>query len=246
LAKTGEVVPNPHLLERLEAVQRSLLALYGGGRPMSPATKGRERETFIHEFLEKAMPPIYRFGSGDIIDSAGQRTGQIDIVIEYPLLPSLPQVAGKERLYFAESVAAVIEVKSDLCSQWEEVERTARAVKSLRRPLRRDINPSIPPGQGYWDPIPVYAVGYMGWSRLETLANHLTIEGVNSALVIDKGLFAATWILPRQGAGSELHGVHYSMNNVQGPMALWGLISSLQEVTSGYFNNGQWLLDYIR
>jgi hypothetical protein len=161
-------------------------------------------------------------------------------------LPSLPQVAGRERLYLAESVAAVIEVKSDLCSQWEEVERTARAVKSLRRPLRRDTNPSIPPGQGYWDPIPVYAVGYRGWSRLETLQNHLSLEGVNSALVIDIGLFAATWILPRQGVGSDLYAVHCSMNNVQGPMALWGLICSLQEVMLGYFNNGQWLVDYVR
>src|SRR5262249_49094612 len=50
--------------------------------------------------------------------------------------PSLPQISGKERLYLAESVAAVIEVKSNLSSQWEEVEKTVREVKKLRRPLK--------------------------------------------------------------------------------------------------------------
>jgi hypothetical protein len=104
-------VPNPHLLERIAAVQDTLFALYRGGKPMSSATKGREREYFVHEFLEQILPPVHRFGSGDVIDSHGHTTGQVDIVIEHPFLPSLPQPGGKERLYLAESVAAVIEVK---------------------------------------------------------------------------------------------------------------------------------------
>src|SRR5262245_1892719 len=131
-------MPNPHLLSRLEAVQNMLLSLHRGGAMMSAATKGREREHFVHEFLEQVLPPLHRAGSGDITDSLGQRSGQADIVIEHPLLPSLRQIGGRERLYLAESVAAVIEVKSNLSSQWDEVEKTAREVKKLRRPPRRD------------------------------------------------------------------------------------------------------------
>jgi hypothetical protein len=111
-------MPNAHLVERLTAVQDALLALHRGGGPLSSSSKGREREHFIGEFLRKVLPPVHRFGSGDIIDSAGQKSGQADIVVEHPLLPSLPHPGGKVRMYLAESVAAVIEVKSDLSSQW--------------------------------------------------------------------------------------------------------------------------------
>jgi hypothetical protein len=142
-------MPNQHLIERLAAIQDALLALHRGGGPMSSSTKGREREHFIHQFLEQVLPPVHRFGSGDIIDSSGNRSGQADIVIEHPRLPSLPHPGGKERLYLAESVAAVIEVKSDISSQWHDVEATAREIKKLRRPPRRDVDPTLPPGVGY-------------------------------------------------------------------------------------------------
>jgi hypothetical protein len=240
-------MPNPHLLERLAAVQETLLALYRGGRPMSSSTKGREREHFVHEFLEQVLPPVHRFGSGDIIDSLGQKSGQADIVIEHPLLPSLPQPGGKERLYLAESVAAVVEVKSDLSTQWDEVEATAREIKKLRRPPRRDINPSLPPGIGYPDPIPVFAVGYKGWSRLETLKERLRNENlVNGILVIEGGLFASQWVLPYHRPGFDATREFYSMVNVQGPMALWGLFCTLQQVIHGMSDNGEWIRDYVQ
>jgi hypothetical protein len=102
------------------------------------ASKGREREAFIHFFLSQILPSIPQFGCGDITDCNGQNTqegegksGQLDIVIECPFLPSLPSL-GMRRLYLAESVAAVIEVKSDVASQWDEVQRTAMKVKQLR------------------------------------------------------------------------------------------------------------------
>ena len=120
----------------------------------------------------------------------------------------------------AESVAAVIEVKSDLSSQWDDVERTAREVKQLCRPLRRDLNPSVPPGRGYPDPIPVFAVGYKGWSKLETVKEHFGHENlVNGILVIESGLFAAHHIWPYRRPGFDETRVSYAMWNVQGAMA---------------------------
>jgi hypothetical protein len=44
-------------------------------------------------------------------------SGALDIVVEFPFLPSFPAPGGDERLYLAESVALAIEVKSDLCAQ---------------------------------------------------------------------------------------------------------------------------------
>jgi len=121
---------------RLAGVWQTLVALHASGAAMSSASSGREREQFVDEFLTKVLPPAYRIGSGDVIDSFGRKTGQQDVVVEFSFLPTLPAVAGKERLYLAEGVAALVEVKSSLASEWEDVKRKSSAVKSLRRVFR--------------------------------------------------------------------------------------------------------------
>ncbi len=79
---------------------------------MSDSSKGSEREHFIDLFLKEVFPPSYRFGTGDALDSAGNKSGQLDVVVELTFFPSLPALGGGSRLYLAEGVAAVIEVKS--------------------------------------------------------------------------------------------------------------------------------------
>jgi 5-methylcytosine-specific restriction endonuclease McrA len=54
---------NAHLLRRLEGIQQMLMAVHAAGVPMSSASKGREREEFIEDFLKHALPQIYRFGT---------------------------------------------------------------------------------------------------------------------------------------------------------------------------------------
>src|SRR5690242_12312013 len=102
---------------------------------MSSASKGEERASFIDSFLANVLPPIYRFGSGDCTDTSGHRSGQLDVVVEYPFAPSPPSVAGSSptRLYLAESVAAVIEVKSNIAAQWRQAAETAAKLAPLRR-----------------------------------------------------------------------------------------------------------------
>ena len=72
---------------------------------MSAASKGAERQAFIESFLTNVLPPTFRFGSGDATDAAGHRSGQLDVVVEYPFSPSLPSFGGPgvTRLYLAES-----------------------------------------------------------------------------------------------------------------------------------------------
>jgi hypothetical protein len=81
---------NQYLTERLEGIRQILIALGKAGQPLPSASKGEERETFIHEFLSKVFPPQYRFGTGMVTDSAGTRSGQVDIAIELPFFPSFP------------------------------------------------------------------------------------------------------------------------------------------------------------
>lgn len=163
---------------------------------MSAASKGAEREGFLREFLRACHPPVYRFGTGDITDSAGHRSGQADVVVEYPFAPSLT-LSEDARLYLAESVAAVIEVKSDVAKQWAEVEATAKSIGSVTRSYSGGmvafgkLNADVIKGS-----IPVIAVGYTGWAKLETLREHVSTGTVDGILVIDQSLFVSS---PRLG-----------------------------------------------
>ncbi len=93
---------------------------------MSSATSGQERAAFIDQFLSQAFPSPFRFGTGDATDVVGGRSGQLDVVVEFPFMPSLPIAGGSSsRLYLAESVAAVVEVKSNVGAQWNQALHTA-------------------------------------------------------------------------------------------------------------------------
>lgn len=129
---------NLHVASRLDGIHKSLLASHAAGKDMSSASKGTERELFITDFLTRVFPPHFRFGSGDITDRNELRTGQVDIVVESPFLFSLPAQSDGPRLFLAESVAAVIEVKSDLRMQWKEVERTVTNVRAITRRFRKE------------------------------------------------------------------------------------------------------------
>jgi len=127
--------------------------------------------------------------------------------------PSLPMVGGAQsRLYLAESVAAVIEVKSNLSGQWNEAVRTANALA----PLQRKFGATMSFGNTPSPRIPLFAVGYTGWSTLQSLQTHLeSAPHIDGALVIDTGLYASK------------SGIY-----VQGPFALWGLIVDLHRITN--------------
>src|SRR2546423_1122598 len=112
---------NTHLINRLQAIQQSLMAQHAGGHHLPNALIGSERETFLREFLQKVFPAHHRFATGAITDSDNRLSGQVDIAVEYPFLPSFPMPGpSHERLLLAESVAAVVEVKSDLSGQWDQ------------------------------------------------------------------------------------------------------------------------------
>lgn len=203
---------NRFVQARLEGIQTILSGVHQSSVGLSSATKGGERAAFIDQFLAKVLPPIYRFGTGDVTDADGNKSGQLDVVVEYPVAPSLPIVgAGQSRLYLAESVAAVIEVKSNLADQWDEVRRTADALAMVRRRL----NLLMSFGDSPSDKIPFFAVGYEGWTNIDTLHQKLASSpSVTGALVIKRGLYAS------------------NRCSALDSWALWGLICDLQQVTN--------------
>ena len=210
-------MPNNHVLQRLTGIQAILRGVHQAGAQMSASSRGGERQAFIDHFLANVLPPIYRFGTGDATDATGKHSGQLDLVVEYPFSPTLPLllpvVGGTTRLYLAESIAAVIEVKSNVSAQWDEARRTAANLA----PLRRSIRPGMTMGE-VPENIPLFIGSYTGWKRASTLQNKLAeCPEIAGILVIDHGLFV-----------TSLNGGSVST----GPWALWGLICTLHSITN--------------
>jgi hypothetical protein len=115
--------------------------------------------------------------------------------VEYGMMPSFPSLTGDQRLLLAESVAAVIEVKSDLSKQWKEVMKTTCGVKQLQRRLGPAITQSSTGAPSAGRTIPVYAVGYMGYGTAKRLHDCLRKTDPDSrpdaALVIDPGILVS-------------------------------------------------------
>ena len=193
-----------------------LLGAYAANKSLSSNTKGVERQTFIDSFLSQVLPNHFRFGTGDATDRAGARSGQLDVVVEYPFVPSLPIVGSeKTRLYLAEGISAVIEVKSDVAGQWEEVESTATQLAKLKRQYGSGISfgPQAP------QHIPFFVVGFTGWKGIDTLKSKLRPGFIEGVLVVDSLLFASTDpYLGITAAGT--------------PAALWGLICAIHLASS--------------
>ena len=51
--------------------------------------KGTNGEYIVRDFLRDYFPPQYRFGNGEVIDSKGRQSGQVDIIITNKYHPFL-------------------------------------------------------------------------------------------------------------------------------------------------------------
>lgn len=81
-----------------------------------PGEVGTGAEGILRTFLQSVFPRRYSVGSGFIRDASGGRSHQMDVVVnDDTVFVPLPYDEGRN-LYLAESVAAVIQVKTTLDS----------------------------------------------------------------------------------------------------------------------------------
>ena len=100
--------------------------------------RGSEREAVLKSFLSAYLPTRYGISSGEIVDYQGGTSHQCDLIIydhyNCPLL-----LAGRDvRIFPAESVLAVIEVKSVLSAK--EIEDSIEKIRDLKD-LTRENGP---------------------------------------------------------------------------------------------------------
>lgn len=224
LQREHRVVPNPYLIKRLEALRGVMLHSYAGGASLSSASRGREREAFVNVALENVIAPPFRIGSGDITDSAGNRTGQLDTVIEFASSISFPMLSGAPRLYLAEGVCAVLEIKSDLSNQWNEVESARTKISAIKR----NFGASITIGGTMPATVPHIAVGFTGWKALKTVEDKRRDSGLDGILFINEQLFV--------GGGYT----------ATGPFALYTFFVLMQRLTTMMLGASGDYLAYVR
>lgn len=199
---------NEQLRARLKGIQQVLMAHHRATALLPNAAKGSEREVLVREFLERVFPAPYRFGSGAITDADGQVSGQLDIIVEWPFFASFPAPLGSQRLYLAESVAFVIEVKSDLIAQWDQVEKTVQQLRRLHRQWRAHIAlNSTRMDFEFFGPtasrIPSVAVGFTGYTTIAALEKRLLEtpeeQRPDFTLVIESGAYVGGLAPPAAG-----------------------------------------------
>jgi len=100
--------------------------------------RGSEREKGLQEFLKNYLPSRYAIATGEIVDTNGNTSRQCDLII-YDHLNCPLLLAGKDiRVFPAESVCAVIEVKSVLT--YDELRDAVEKISCLKE-LERDGGP---------------------------------------------------------------------------------------------------------
>jgi Domain of unknown function (DUF6602) len=192
------------------------------GASLPTAASGSEREVLVREFLAQVFPLPFRFGTGAIVDATGATSGQLDIVVEFPFLPSFPSPGTAERLYLADSAALVIEVKSDLSKQWAQVRECARKVLRLRRNWRAHEAFDSKGAQGSFGEttsrIPFLTVAYRGPSNPKELTEKLKStpekDRPDGLLVIESGAYSGCHLCASTAEGSGAAGFLAFSNDV--------------------------------
>jgi hypothetical protein len=99
------------------------------GSLTNPTLKGDLRELLIADLFERFLIQDFGIGTGQIINQKEQLSNQIDIIIyDKRILPPFLQLKNRG-IFPAESVIAVIEVKSDLTE--DEIKDTSKKNEKL-------------------------------------------------------------------------------------------------------------------
>lgn len=132
--------------------------------------KGSPREFFLFHFLRELVGEAFGIGTGEIIDEdskPGETRRQNDIVIYDKHFPKL-HLGGGCYAFFAESVIATIEVKSNLTEEkLTESLDLIHAIKKLKQNRTFKTTDYHPPG------IVSYIFAYKGPVKLKTTLGHL-------------------------------------------------------------------------
>lgn len=121
---TFSIIDYGRRLESVLQAQRDMSAILA-----HHGERGDAREFFVEAILKRFLPPNVVIGSGEIVDGAGHRSNQQDLLLYRSNFPVMDSLAGAH-IYLVEGVLATIEVKSILTGS--EVERATKNIGSVK------------------------------------------------------------------------------------------------------------------
>ncbi|WP_127097459.1 DUF6602 domain-containing protein [Brachybacterium saurashtrense] len=185
----------------------------GSGIVEHRGSKGTLREDLLRNFLEDyVLRSAAVSGSGELISSSGQRSGQCDVMIIDAITPPLWK-GDSYRIVPIECCEVVIEVKSNLTvAELEKSWAAATRLKSLPRtaylPSKSLYTSDAMPPQ-----VHVFAYESASMDTLGAAASRLSSEGdytagLDSLCILDRGFFTwgdlVTGNIGKRGPNSQL------------------------------------------
>jgi hypothetical protein len=184
------------------------------------ANLGRNRENFCKLFLNNVLPPKLKTKSGELWDSKGNKTGQLDLIVIRDDAPSLE--FGSDNTYLAEGVFAALEIKSNLdrtklgeaahtFSNVQKLSITSGATISIGTPLNRPLRIVFGYEGAIWETI-LDEINKKGWQETFDL-----ICILNRGVLINKGRLL-NWAGPEQfvtvnGSAAAIGFVYYYLTS---------------------------------
>ena len=193
---------NEKLEEKLNRFQNELELKFEGIREQfeHSGNKGTNGEYIIKDFLKYYFSPQYQFGNGEVIDSKGRQSGQVDIVITNKYHPCISDY-NIPSIFFIEGVSCCGEVKFlltsaeltkslDNCTKYKELEPKldgSLTAYSNKEDLKRFVNKR-----------PYFLFCYESQLTIETVNKKISLYNsqkrlevenqIDSVFLMDKGL----------------------------------------------------------
>ena len=186
--------------EAFRAKQDSLRCILEVGREIvgHPTVIGDGTELHWRELLEEFLPKRYQVSKGFVVDSAGKRSEQIDVIIHDRTFSPLMWEHGGYMYIPAESVDAVFEVKQD--HTLDDIKAAAKKVASVRRRKRTQGEFGWLMGKGQKEPFQILGglltVG-SGWNPAFGKPFYEALSGLSGDGYLDLGcaLTKGSWDL---------------------------------------------------
>lgn len=178
------------LHEAFRAKQESLSCILQTGRKIigHPGSIGDGTELHWRELLDEFLPKRYQVSEGFVVDSAGKRSDQIDVIVHDRTFSPLLWEHGGHMYVPAESVYAVFEVKQD--HTLEDIKAAGEKAESVRERVRTQGQFGWLMGKGVKEPFDILAglltVG-SGWKPMFGDPFYGALQGLNKEQYLDLG-----------------------------------------------------------
>lgn len=114
-ARMAERPGAPGMASYLDLLQRQMTIRFEEIRTRfrNPTNRGTNAEEVVRQFLRQFLPPYHRIGHGQVIDTRGNASRQVDVLITNEYQPFLNDLAIPS-VFIIEGIACAGEVKSEL------------------------------------------------------------------------------------------------------------------------------------